>query len=187
MFLMASCEQGGGGGGADPETPSLMFLPPSNISETGFQLNWSLNTQFGFQSISVDLSEDKEMAKIIKHVETGDISTEYVLISGLQGATPYYYRVSLLNDGIQVFNSEIKTAETSYRMDNFDLVTEDSYTLSSKLAYLESVSGSRPGIILMHEFGVWVNPWIGSDLMKQLVAAKTLKQHLKYQDHQINL
>jgi len=55
-------------------------------------------------------------------------------------------------------------------VDNVDLTTEDSYTLSGKLAYLETLSGSRPGIILMHEFGVWVNPWIGSELMRQLVA-----------------
>jgi len=169
MFLMASCEEGGGGG-ADPETPSLKVLPPSNISETEFQLNWTLNTLFGFQSISVDLSEDKEMAKIIKHVETGDISTEYMLVNGLKGATKYYYRLSLNDNEIPVFKSDILGAETSFRMDKVDLVTEDSYTLSSKLAYLETISGSRPGIILMHEFGVWVNPWTGSDLMKQLVA-----------------
>jgi dienelactone hydrolase len=168
MFLMASCEQEGGGG--DPETPSLKILSPSNISETGFQVNWSLNTLIGFTSISVEVFGDKEMEIKVKYLESGDISTEYLLVSDLKGATQYYYRISMLNNGIPVFKSEIKKAETSFRMDNIDLVTEDNYTLSSKLTYLESVSGSRPGIILMHEFGVWVNPWIGSDLMKQLVA-----------------
>ena len=170
VFLHAGCENADGPGDADPITPSLKVLETTNVTETGFQLNWSLSTQSGFQTVAVDLSEDQEMNGIIKHLETGDISQQYLQVTGLQGATSYYYRISLLEEGIPVFTSEIKRTETTYRVDNVDLTTEDSYTLSGKLAYLESLSGTRPGIILMHEFGVWVNPWIGSELMKQLVA-----------------
>jgi alpha-beta hydrolase superfamily lysophospholipase len=35
---------------------------------------------------------------------------------------------------------------------------------------LESNAEIRPGIILMHELGVWVNPWIDSPLLKRLVS-----------------
>ena len=170
FMLHTSCENTGGPEGVDPLTPSLKVLAPTQVTETGFQLNWSLSTPFGFQTIAVDLSKDKEMGQIIKHLETGDISQEYLQVTDLQGATPYFYRISLLENGSPVFTSEIKKVETYYRMDPVDLTTEDSFTLSGKLAYLESMSGSRPGIIMMHEFGVWVNPWIGSELMKQLVA-----------------
>lgn len=73
-------------------------------------------------------------------------------------------------DGLAVFRSEIASTETAYQADNIELITEDSYTLTGQVAYLESVTGSRPGIIMMHEFGVFVNPWPGSELMRQLVA-----------------
>lgn len=170
LFFLTACEIGVGPEGGEVATPEIKALSPTNISETGFQLNWSLNTQLGYNSISIELSEDREMTKIIKYVEIQDLTRLNHELSGLKGATKYFYRLSLLSNSIHVFISEVKEAETSFRMDSFELVTEDNYTLSSKLAYLESVSGSRPGIILMHEFGVWVNPWIGSDLMRQLVA-----------------
>jgi dienelactone hydrolase len=170
LFLPESCETFTVPEGADPVTPSLLVLTPTNITETGFQLNWSLSTALGFQTIAVDLSKDKDMGHIIKHLESGDISQQYIQVTDLQGATPYFYKISLLEYGSPVFTSEIKKVETLYKMDPVDLTTEDAYNLSGRLAYLESLSGSRPGIILMHEFGVWVNPWIGSELLKQLVA-----------------
>jgi hypothetical protein len=170
LIFQASCESGGGPGGADPGTPSLKVLAPTNISETGFQLNWSLNTLVGFQSIGIEIATDEEMENRVKYLITSELSMEYLLVDGLKGATEYHYRISMLDNGTAVFASEIKSAETSYKMDNIDLVTVDAYKLSGRLAYLESRSGSRPGIILMHELGVWVNPWVGSDLMKMLVA-----------------
>ena len=171
VFLASSCDMGGEGGGEPgPETAVLKNLDPSAISETGFQLNWSITNPAGFNTIVILLSEDEEMTKIVKFMELNDISAPYVIFDGLKGATTYFYKVSLKNQGSTVVESDLKRVETSFKMESFNLLTEDSYSLSSKLAYLESVSGSRPGIIMMHEFGVWVNPWVGSDLMKQLVA-----------------
>lgn len=170
MFLISACETGRDPGDVDPFAPSLTLFAPSNVTESGFQLNWSLSTQNGFQSIAVEIATDIEMITKVKYVTTEDITSLSIQIDGLKGASKYFYRISLLDNGIPVFQSSIKEVYTSYRMDNVDLVIEDNYTLSSKLAYLESLSGSRPGIILMHEFGVWVNPWVGSDLLKKLVA-----------------
>jgi len=167
---LSSCEQGGGVEGADPVTPVIHALSPTNISETGFQLNWSVTTQLGYSSIAIELSEDEEMDRVIKYVELNDITLIDYQLGNLKGASRYFYRLSLLNNGISVFKSGVMVAETSFHMESFKLLTEDNYELSSKLAYLESVSGSRPGIILMHEFGVWVNPWVGSDILKQLVS-----------------
>ncbi len=111
-------------------TPSLTLLSPSNISETGFQLNWSSNTQVGFQSISVEIAKDKEMETKVKFLTTDDITSLGLPVDGLKGATQYFYQISLLNNGIPVFTSDIKKVETSYRMDNLHLLTEDSYSLS---------------------------------------------------------
>jgi len=170
MFLISSCETGRDPGDVDPFAPSLILFAPSNFTESGFQLNWSLSTLDGFQSIAVEIATDIEMITKVKYVTTEDITSLSIQVDGLKGASQYFYRISLLDNGIPVFQSGIREVYTSYRVDNVDLLTDDSYTLSGKLAYLESLSGSRPGIILMHEFGVWVNPWIGSDLIKKLVA-----------------
>ncbi len=171
LILIFSCDNGGEGGGEPgPDLPVLKILESSAISETGFQLNWSITNPGGFNTITVMVTEDEEMTKIVRVIELDDIAAQNTNLDGLKGATPYYYKVSLENQGSTVLESEIKRVETGYRIDSFDLLTEDSYSLTAKLAYLESVSGSRPGIIMMHEFGVWVNPWHGSDLLKKLVA-----------------
>lgn len=171
VFLASSCDTGGEGGGElGPDLPVLKVLAASVVSETGFQLNWSITNAVGFNTIELLLTEDEEMTKIVTVIELNDISTQKVVLDGLKGATPYFYKLTLKNQGTIVVESEIKRAETSFKMESFTLLTEDAYSLSAKLAYLESVSGSRPGIIMMHEFGVWVNPWVGSDLLKQLVA-----------------
>ncbi len=171
VFIASSCDTGGEGGGEiTPDTPELKVLSPSLISEAGFQLNWSITNAAGFNIIEVLLAADEEMTEIVRVIELDDISAQNATFDGLKGATPYFYIVSLKNQGSTVVESKVKRAETSFKMESFTLLTEDSYSLSAKLAYLESVSGSRPGIIMMHEFGVWVNPWVGSDLLKQLVA-----------------
>ena len=171
VLLTNSCDTGGEGGGeTGPDTPVLKVLGPSVLTETGFQLNWSITNAVGFETILILVAEDKEMTEIVRYVEEDDKLVQNVLLSGLDGATKYFYRISLMNQGNTVTESEIKAVETSYKLESTSLVTEDDYTLSAKLVYLESVSGNRPGIIMMHEFGVWVNPWISSDLTKQLVA-----------------
>lgn len=171
VLLTNSCDTGGGSGGEiGPDTPVLKVLGPSELTETGFQLNWSITNAVGFETILILVAEDKEMTEIVRYVEEDDKLVQNVSLSGLDGASKYFYRISLMNQGNTVTESEINTVETSYKLENVSLVTEDDYSLSAKLAYLESVSGTRPGIIMMHEFGVWVNPWIGADLTKQLVA-----------------
>ena len=172
MFLLSSCGIGEmpGGGETGPDLPILKILDPTSVSETGFQLNWSISNPVGFDGILVLVAEDREMTKPVRYMDIDDPGKQSVLISGLDGASMYFYRITLTAQGQAVTESEIKAIETTYRMDNTSLLTGDDYTLSGKLAYLESVSGSRPGIIMMHEFGVWVNPWIGSDLLKKLVS-----------------
>lgn len=169
QLLPTACDVGGGGNG-DHDSPSLQVLSPTDITETGFQLNWILNTQIGYNSIAVAISEDEEMGQLSKYLETENIFAQSMEVNGLKGARTYYYTISLVDNGITIFTSEIKSVETAYGLKNIEIFTEDELKLSGKIAYLESMEGSRPGIILMHEFGVWVNPWPGSELLKQLVA-----------------
>lgn len=148
----------------------LKVLSPTNVSETGFQVNWYIENPFGFQSISVQVATDEDMTNSVSYVHIDDVTADHLLLENLHGATPYYYKISLLNNGSAIVESAVKSAETSFAMKSIDLITEDGISLSGKLAYLESLPGKRPGIVFMHELGVWVNPWIGSALFRQLVS-----------------
>ncbi|MEA3460828.1 MAG: hypothetical protein U9R49_03040 [Bacteroidota bacterium] len=151
IFLMASCEIDGGPGGNDASNPEVKILLPTKVTETGFQLNWTIVNPATAQSIAVELSEDSEMQHITQYLDVGDITNEHILVSNLEGATRYYYRILFMVDGLAVFRSEIASTETFYQVDNIELVTEDSYTLSGMLAYLESVSGSMVGEDDIHD------------------------------------
>ena len=60
VFIASSCDMGGEGGGEPgPDTPILKVLDPSLISETGFQINWSITNPAGFNTIEILLSEDE--------------------------------------------------------------------------------------------------------------------------------
>jgi dienelactone hydrolase len=170
LWLLVSCDSGPGGGefSQDP-SPALTILSPTQLSETGFQVNWSIEDPFGFQSIAVQVATDEDLSNSVSYVQIDDISTDHLLLENLHGATKYYYKISLLNNGSAVVESDIKSAETAYKIVSIELHTEDDFTLAGKLAYLETLPGKRPGIILMHEYGVWVNPWVGSPLLRELV------------------
>jgi hypothetical protein len=142
VFLASSCDTGGEEGGElTPDTPELKVLAPSLISETGFQLNWSITNPAGFNTIEILLSEDEEMTKIVKFIELNDISAQNVIFDGLQGATPYFYKITLKNQGSIVVESDMKGVVTSFKMESFSLLTEDSYSLSAKLAGEGSTGG----------------------------------------------
>jgi hypothetical protein len=171
VSLLFSCDSGpvGAPDPSDPQ-PVLKILTVTDVSETGFQINWSIENPFGFQSIAVQLARNEDLSQSLSYVLIDDVSTTQLLVENLDGATEYFYKVYLLNNGNAVAESEVKIAETAYYTESIELTTGDDFTLTGSLAYLKSVQGRRPGIIMMHEFGVWVNPWVGSDLLKHLVA-----------------
>ena len=163
VLSIQSCEK------ENPDPVSLDIQKPSEITETSFQLNWTTSNQ-NFQAIAIDLSLDRDMEVIEEHVAISDATQENYLFTSKKGATKYYYKISLIRDGETVVHSDLYGVETSYSAQGITLVTADSMNLKGSIAYLESNSGARPGIIMMHELGVWVNPWIGSALLKRLVS-----------------
>ncbi len=164
IIIATSCEK------ADPpDLLSLNIQKPSEITETSFQLNWNTNNQ-DFQSIIIDLSLDRDLEVIEEHVNLSDATLENYLFTLKKGATKYYYTISLIREDETVVVSDIQSVETSYSMQGITIVTSDGLNLKGSIAYLESETEARGGIIMMHELGVWVNPWIGSDLLKLLVS-----------------
>ena len=164
VLYTLSCEKNG-----PSETPSLDVQSPSNVTETSFQLNWSTSSQ-NFQSISIDLSLDRKLEVIEEHVTITDATAEHYLFTGKKGATKYFYKISLIVDGKTETVSDLYGVETSYEAEGINLLTSDEMKLTGSLAYLKSNMVKRPGIIMMHELGVWVNPWIDSPLLKRLVS-----------------
>ena len=171
LSVLFSCDSGPVGGPEPSDQEAVLkILSLTNVSETGFQINWAIENPVGFQSIAVRLARNEDLSQSLSYVLIDDISTTELLVDNLDGATQYFYKIYLLNNGTSVVESEVKSAETAYQNESIELTTGDDFTLRGSLAYLETVEGKRPGIIMMHEFGVWVNPWVGSALLKQLVA-----------------
>jgi len=164
LALSWSCEKSD-----DAEDIHLEIDSPSDVTETSFTLNWKVSHQ-NFHIIQVDFSRDRKLEVIDETLKITDTSQESLSVSERKGATKYYYRVSLLRDGSLIKESDVYAVETSYLMSSVSLLTSDQMNLSGQIAYLESNTGKKPGIILMHELGVFVNPWIDSPLMKLLVS-----------------
>jgi len=88
----------------------------------------------------------------------------------MKGATKYFYRIKVeLIDGTTKF-SEAKVVQTSYKTEAVTIATSDGINIAGKLKYLESEQGIRPGIIFMHELGIWVNNWQNAEVVTHLIA-----------------
>jgi len=87
LSLIISCESDPGGGDVttDPE-PVLKILSPTNVTETGFQINWSIENPIGFQSIFVQVATQEDMTNSVTYMTIDDISTENYLVDNLHGA-----------------------------------------------------------------------------------------------------
>jgi len=163
VLSIHSCEKD------SPDPASIDVQSPSDITENGFRLNWTISNQ-NFQSINIDLSLDRDLEVIEESVSISDANQASYLFTAKRGATKYYYRISLTGDGETLAESDLYGVETSYEVQGVKLVTSDGMNLTGSLAYLQSNTGTRSGIIMMHELGVWVNPWLDSPLLKSLVS-----------------
>ncbi len=148
---------------------SLAVQKPSEVMETSFQLNWTVSNH-NFQSITIDLSLDRNLEAIEESITISDATQKSCSFTGKKGATKYYYRISLIMDGKTLMASDMYGVETAYEAQGVTLVTSDDKNLNGSLTFLKSNAETRPGIILMHAMGVWVNPWIDSPLLKRLVS-----------------
>ena len=160
-----------GGCGKFNLTPdiSINFQDPTNISETSFQISWSINTT-EYQSLTFVLAEDPGFEEIVISRTFKGNSTRGTIIESLQSARTYYYRISLLKAPGSIFVSRPISIEMPYQQELVSFFTSDSALLNGSIYYRGELSGKRPAVILMHEFGVFVNGWINSTIVKALVS-----------------
>jgi dienelactone hydrolase len=164
LFLLTGCGQYN----LTPEV-TVSFQDPVDVSETGFTLSWSINPS-DYNSLSVFLATDPSFNSIVQIRTFQDNSLNTVRFDSLHGATTYYYRISIVRHPGSIFISSTCSIETPFASDAVSFSTPDSAVLKGSLCYLGSIKGKRPAILLMHEFGIFVNGWINSDLLKTLVA-----------------
>lgn len=152
-------------------TPDIIinFQDPTEISETSFQISWSINTT-EYQSLTFVLAEDPGFEKIVISRTFKGNSTKGTTIESLKGAGSYYYRISLLKEPGSIFVSKTKFIELPYQQDFISFFTSDSALIKGAIFYQGELSGKRPAVVFMHEFGVFVNGWNNSKIIKTLVA-----------------
>jgi len=147
----------------------INFQDPANVTETSFQVSWSINTT-DYQSITFFLAEDPGFEKVISEQTFKDISTNSIVFNDLRGAVTYYYRISLVRAPGNFFISKTKSIEMPFVQEVVAFDTPDMAQLKGIVYYRAMMDGRRPAVLMMHEFGIFVNGWINSDILKMLVA-----------------
>ena len=155
---------------------------PSSVTETSFTANWSINSS-DLKSLRIEVSSQQDFSSIFKTVTVQNTSLKSESISDLHGATVYYYRIiASLNNGNSV-SSEVKKVMTIYKTESVTFITSDNLQIAAKLKYLESNSTKGPGIIFMHELGVFVNNWNNAELVTSLIAQGNVCMVLDFRGH----
>lgn len=148
---------------------SINFQDPTNVTETGFQIGWSINPS-DYSTLTCFLSDDPVFSNILDFREFSDPSVKSTSFSSLRGARTYYIRISLVRGPGDLFISNSKAIDLPYHQEAVSFNTADSANLKGFVYYLQSDSARRPGIIMMHEFGIFVNGWINAEIVRNLVS-----------------
>lgn len=163
LTVFVSCKKS-----TDDSPKTIELLSPTNITETSFTANWNMDAS-DVKSIFIELATDNNYENIIANIETS-ANTNSWDIEGLTGATKYYHRLVVeFNDG-SIINSGTKSIRTAYISESVMFTTTDDMTIAGKISYLSTNETPKPGIIFMHEMGVFVNNWNSSDVVLGLVA-----------------
>lgn len=153
---------------ATPEI-NINFQDPTGVTESGFQISWSISTS-DYQSLTFLLAEDPGFSRVIRSQTFEGSSTNGITFKDLRGAATYYYRISLVRAPGSIFVSKTKSIEMLFQREFISFDTPDFANLKGSVYYRGEMESQRPAIIMMHEFGVFVNGWINSDLIKLLVS-----------------
>lgn len=177
LIFLSSCEKT-----EEAPTVTLTNEAASKITETSFTANWKINTT-NLKSLKVEISQQTEFTTIFKTVVVNDLSKKNQLISDLPGATIYYYRiVASLSNG-NTLTSDAKKIETTYHSESAAFTTSDGIELSASIKYLSSNTSKGPGIIFMHELGVFVNNWKNAELVTNLISQGYVCMVLDFRGH----
>jgi len=168
LFLIAilSCKKD-----EEPQNGAVTISIESatDITETSFKFIWT-STSSSFDQIVVQIAYDNSFDPLLKEIVINDHSQTSLLVEELSGATNYKYRVrAVLSSGNEVFSNQ-KSVTTSFETESVKLMTSDGYELAAKLKYLKNRAGEKPGIIFMHELGIWVNNWQNAEVVTKLIA-----------------
>lgn len=163
LTLVSSCKKS-----TDDNPKTVELKSPTNITETSFTANWNLITS-DVKSIFIEIAFDNNYENIVKQIEANNTQSS-LIIDDMLGATKYFHRLVVeFNDG-SISKSGTKSLRTSYITETVTFTTSDDMTIAGKIYYLGSNDTPKPGIIFMHEMGVFVNNWNSSDVVLGLVA-----------------
>ncbi|MFO7934295.1 MAG: alpha/beta hydrolase [Bacteroidales bacterium] len=152
---------------------SIGFQNPTEVSETGFRVRWSVNPS-GYTSLTFILASDPSFHSVLITRSFRDRSVNSTRVDSLRGATTYYYRISVEKEPGRFFHSKPQTITMPYRSTEVHFYTPDSIRLKGTVNYLASVIEKRPGVIMMHELAVFNNKWSDSEILRSLVAGEYL-------------
>lgn len=153
----------------DPnELTYIKVNSPSNITETEFTANWTVNKST-ISSIRIQLSLTNDFEQVVKDVIATSI-TSNLTINELNGATTYFYKIIIGFADNTSITSTTQSIETPFKTEEVTFETSDGFTIAGKIAYLESNTTPQTGVIMMHEFDKSMDRWTQTLLRKKLIS-----------------
>ena len=176
-FLVSSCNKE-----QNNDPLSITINSATEITETGFTINWTVNTT-DIEKIIIELSKDESMGSDVEIIDVASTDQTSKAIEGLDGATNYYFRINAVLDNGGSLLSDIESVITGYERKSVDITTADGISLSGTLKYLAGNEGKKPGIIFMHEMGAWINEWKNAEVVTDFIALGYVCLILEFRGH----
>ena len=139
LFFLSGC-------GKFNTTPDVIinFQDPASVSETSFQLSWSINTT-DYQSLTIILANDPSFENVVISQTFKDNSSRSIIFDDLRGAATYYYRISLVRSPGSLFISNTKSIEMPFQQESVSFDTPDRASLKGFIYFREKMeAGGQP-------------------------------------------
>ena len=164
IFYFSGCQ-------TDEPEPELQITlkDASDITETSFVINWTLNRS-AIKSISIDVSSNDSFSVDLKTIAVANTANTSQKVDCLHGATTYYIRLNVtLDDGVKK-TSNTKDVSTRYTSELVKVFTIDGIKIGGEINYISGDRSKRPGVILMGSYSR-PNTWMRKDFFKTLLAS----------------
>lgn len=175
VILAISCNKG------DNEIePGIIIQPPSGLSENELIINWTSNISDHFK---LTVSPNNDLTDPILDEISIPSGTNSYRVTGLQGMTEYFCRLSLYYNGKLATKADFSVT-TGYHIEKKFFSSGEGITLCAEIMYLSNlVSVESFGFLLFHEMGADKKRWQRFDIIDSLVCKGHICLCLDFRGH----
>jgi alpha/beta superfamily hydrolase len=174
---------------SDPDL-EVNIINPSEVLETGFTLNWEINST-EYDSLIIEVSYKFDFSELVVREVISEKAAYSQAINGLKGKTSYYCRIIAWSHN-KSYTSDTMDVMTDCTSEGVRFMTSDNFELAGTVYYLDNGRPKKPGIIFMHEFAYKsgnpeyfyvANGWVSTRAMNELIASDYVCMFFYFRGH----